>query len=153
MRHIRGVSGLTIFHRRWSELGVWTHVPRLPRTNRHQPPRQYKANNPLSARYSSVRYCAGISVQSSCNYACLLSPFAYLCTRPSPRSVSAVREALPGLFLVCYRSKFLTLCVTTNVCTRRYRRRLLLLQQAAAAAAAAFAPLAGRTAAVLIFSS
>ena len=25
------------------------------------------------------------------NYACLLSPFAYLCTRPPPRSVSAVQ--------------------------------------------------------------
>ena len=38
------------------------------------------------------------------NYACLLSPFAYysciLCTRPPPRTVSAVQAALPGLFLV-----------------------------------------------------
>ena len=35
-----------------------------------------KANNPLSARCSSVSCCAGISVQFSNNHACLLSPFA-----------------------------------------------------------------------------
>ena len=35
-----------------------------------------KSNNPLSARCSSVRCCAGISVQFSNNHACLLSPFA-----------------------------------------------------------------------------
>ena len=58
-------------------------------------------NNPISARCSSVSCCAGSSVQFSSIYACLLSPFAYLCTRPSPRGVSAVRAALPGLFLVC----------------------------------------------------
>ena len=77
-----------------------------------------KADNPLSARCSSVICCAGSSVQFSSYYACLLSPFAYLRTRPSPRSISAVRAALPGLFLVCmYYDGIL----------------LLLLQQAASA--------------------
>ena len=87
-------------HRGYSELGVRTNIPRRHRINHHQPPREKNYNNPLSARCSSVR-CAGSSIQFSSNYACLLSPFADSCTRPSPRSVSAVRAALPGLFLVC----------------------------------------------------
>ena len=40
-RHIRGVSELTIRHRGWAELGGLAHnIPRLHRTNHHQPPRK-----------------------------------------------------------------------------------------------------------------
>ena len=48
-------------------------------------------------------------------------PFAYLCTRPSPHSVSAVRGARPGLVLACMDYDGILL--------------VILLQQAAAAAA------------------
>ena len=99
-RHIRGVSELTIVTEDTQSWGCGLIYPddtASTITNRHE---KKNYNNPLSARCSSVR-CAGSSIQFSSNYACLLSPFADSCTRPSPRSVSAVRAALPGLFLVC----------------------------------------------------
>ena len=74
-----------------------------PTTLHHcQPPREKLA---LSLQWwccSSVSCCCAgsSSVRFSSNYACLLPPFAYLCIRPPPRSVSAVRAALPGLLLV-----------------------------------------------------
>ena len=68
-------------------------------TNRHEK-KSYRYNNLLSAQ-CSLSCCAGSGEQFSSNYACLLSPFANLCARPSPRSVSDVRAALTGLFLVC----------------------------------------------------
>ena len=94
--------------------GADAYTPILP----HQPSltatRKSNYTSPLSAWCCSVSCCAGSSVQFGSNYTCLLSPFAYLCTRPSRRSVSAVRAALPGLFLVCVLP--IPLCVT-DVCT------------------------------------
>ena len=103
-RHIRGVSELTIRQREYAELGVQAHnIPRLHRTNHHQPPREQKTNWP-SLQWCSVseRCCAGgSSVRFSSNYACLLSPFAFLCTRPPPRREKMfvpTYTLLPGMF-------------------------------------------------------
>ena len=61
--------------------GAGAYTPTTP----HQPsPTATRKANPLSAQCSSVS-CAGSSVRFSSNYACLLLPFVYLCTRPPPR--------------------------------------------------------------------
>ena len=85
-----------------------------PTTLHHcQPPREKLA---LSLQWwccSSVSCCCAgsSSVRFSSNYACLLPPFAYLCIRPPPRSVSAVRAALPGLFWNVWYRPHSKLCV------------------------------------------
>ena len=68
-RHIHGVSELTIRHRGYAELGVRTHIPRLHRTNHHQPPPE-KLTLSLLQQCSSGRCCAGSSsVRFGSNYA------------------------------------------------------------------------------------
>ena len=87
-RHIGDVaSALTIRHRGQAELAVLAHIS-LDSTAPSSTARRSKLT--LSA-VSCVRCCAGgSSVRFNSNYACLLSPFAYLCTGPPPRIVSAV---------------------------------------------------------------
>ena len=103
-RHIRGVSELTIRHREYAELGVRAHnIPRPHQTNHHQPPREKKLTDPLcSGVLVSERCCAGgSSVRFSSSYACLLSPFAFPCTRPPPRREKMfvpTYTLLPGMF-------------------------------------------------------
>ena len=109
-RNSRGASELTIHHRAWAELGVRTHAPRPHLTITNQPPRE---KPPLCIVLSVVVVLAAAACD---NYACLLSPLAYLCSRQPQRTVSAVRAALAGLFLApftCYvvTDPVLTLCV------------------------------------------
>ena len=111
-------------------IGAYNPSPRIARagcvdaytpTTPHQPSptatrRKLTTLSPHGVLLSVVVH--GSSVHFSSYYACLLSPFAYLCTRLSPRSVSAVRAAIyTGFFLVC-------MCYDGIL--------LLLLQQAAA---------------------
>ena len=97
--HLRCIGAHSPSLRVVRDVGVDVYTPTI--LHHHQPPWE-KNDNSVSARCSSVSWCSDGSVQSSCNYACLLSPFAYLCTQPSPRSVSDARPSLPGLFLCMF---------------------------------------------------
>ena len=112
-----------------------THIPRLHRINHHQPPREKSYNNPLSARCSSVSCCAGSSVQFSSNYACVLSPFAYLYATITTQRLccsGSVTGVILGIYVTDPILNFVTDLCTTRMCYDGIL--LLLLQQAAAAA-------------------
>ena len=90
-----------------------------------------KANNPLSARCSSVS-CAGISVQI-CNNHCLLSPFA-LSTFPTITQRLCCSGSATGIVFGMHVTDPI-LNFVRNRCMYYDAILLLLLQEAAAAAA------------------
>ena len=109
-------------------IGAYNPSPRIARagcvdaytpTTPHQPSptatrRKLTTLSPHGVLLSVVVH--GSSVHFSSYYACLLSPFAYLCTRLSPRSVSAVRAAI-------YTGFFWYVCATTVYCFFCYNRQ------------------------------
>ena len=111
---------------------IYTDYTALTISNRHEK----KANLPSLQWWCSCVSCCccagGSSVRFSSNCACLLSQFALLCTRPPPRSVSAV------LFRQRCRDCFwyvVTDPILNSVCVKKYIHYdctpLLLLQAAA----------------------
>ena len=120
-------------------------------TNRHEK----KANNPLSARCSSVS-CAGISVQI-CNNHCLLSPFA-LSTFPTITQRLCCSGSATGIVFGMYVTDPILNFVATEryVCTRRYTASSSATTGSSSSSSmqsVLLPPPAGRTAAVLIYSS
>ena len=82
----------------------------------------------------NVVVLAVAAVCDSVAYAYLLSLFAYLCNRPPPSTLSAVRAALPGLLSVLYTvpDMLLPIPFLTLRQMHYYGGVLLLLLQAAA---------------------
>ena len=119
-------------------LRVWGTDACTLTTPQHHPTATRRAN-PMRRSSVSCRCCRCRAGSSACDSVVTMRACCHrlpiLCTRPSPRTVSAVRAALPGMVLVastwylvcCYRSH------CKNVCVVIHDYGTLLLTKAAAA--------------------